>query len=67
MGRLRPPADAQATAEGIEVLLVHKGQVVSSHLTDTRGHFVFGALAPGRYDLGFGWQEQAVMIRDVEV
>jgi hypothetical protein len=67
MGRLRPPTDTQTAVESIEVWLVHEGQVLSSHLTDARGYFVFVALSPGRYDLGFGWQEQAVMIRGVEV
>ncbi len=67
MGRLRPPTGTQTAVEGIEILLVHQGQVLSSQTTDSRGHFYFSKLSPGQYDLGFGWQQQAVMIRDMEV
>jgi len=67
IGRLRPPADQRAGAVGVEVWLVHKGRALGSRFTDDLGHFVFPAVAPGQYDLGFDWQGQAVLIRGVEV
>ncbi len=67
MGRLRPPAHRRAQAAGVEVWLIQEGQVLDSRSTDDRGYFVFPALAPGQYDLGLGWQGQAVLIRRVEV
>ncbi len=66
-GRLRPPADERTKAEGVEVWLVKEGQALDSRSTDERGYFSFPAVAPGRYDLGFGWQGQAVLVRGVEV
>lgn len=67
MGRLWPSADRRAQVAGVEVWLVQGGQILSSCSTDDRGHFVFPTVAPGRYDLGLGWQGGAVLIRGVEV
>jgi hypothetical protein len=67
IGRLRPPANQRAGAVGVEVWLVQGGQALDSRFTDDLGHFVFPAVAPGQYDLGFDWQGQAVLIRGVEV
>ena len=67
IGRLRPPADQRARAVGVEVWLLQGGRALGSRSTDDLGHFVFPAVAPGQYDLGFGWQGQAVLVRGVEV
>jgi len=60
----RPPDQRVA---GVEVWLAQAGQVLDRQITDEQGYFVFQPIAPGRYDLGFGWQGQAVLVRDVEV
>ena len=60
-GRLRPPTP------GVTIWLVRDDQPPRSQTTDDAGYFVFPNVAPGHYDLGFGWQGQAVILRAVEV
>lgn len=67
MGRLRPLTGEEARVTGVEVWLAQEGRVLQSSLTDDRGHFVFSDISPGQYDLGFAWQGEAILIRDVEV
>lgn len=67
IGRLYPHSTPRPSVEQIEVWLVRQGEAVSRQHTDELGHFVFSDLAPGRYDLGVGWQGKAVLLRDVEV
>ncbi|MBU1747087.1 MAG: hypothetical protein KKA73_05320, partial [Chloroflexi bacterium] len=66
-GHLVPPPDQRAQAAGVAVWLAQEGQVLDSQVTDEQGYFAFQPVSSGCYDLGFGWQEQAVLIRDVEV
>jgi hypothetical protein len=47
--------------------LIQEEQVLQSFLTDAQGHFVFTDIPPGQYHLGFAWQGEAVLVRDVEV
>ncbi len=66
-GHLVPTAEPGAPTAGVTVWLAQAGQVVGRQTTDDQGYFVFQPIAPGCYDLGLGWQDQAVLIRDVEV
>jgi hypothetical protein len=67
MGRLRSSAKGETQVAGVEVWLVQEGRVLQNSFTDDRGHFVFTDIPPGQYDLGFAWQGEAILIRDVEV
>jgi hypothetical protein len=68
MGRLRASsAEVETQVAAVKVWLVQEGQVLDSQSTDDRGHFVFSDVSTGRYDLGFAWQGEAVLIRDVAV
>lgn len=67
MGRLRSSAEEETQVAGIKVWLVQEERVLQSSLTGDRGHFVFADIPPGQYNLGFAWQGEAVLVRDVEV
>jgi hypothetical protein len=67
MGRLRFFTERKTQVTGVEVWLLREGRALESSLTGDRGHFVFTDIPPGQYDLGFAWQGEAILIRDVEV
>jgi hypothetical protein len=66
MGRLVPHEEAAQPAPGLEVWLM-RGEEAWTALTEAGGVFTFEKVEPGVYSIGLEWNEQAVVVREVEV
>lgn len=66
LGQIRPPGEEPKSAAGTEVWLVREGELLEAMVNDL-GYFVFKEVSPGEYDIGFGWQGKAVLVREVRV
>jgi hypothetical protein len=66
MGRLVPHEETIQPAPGLEIWLM-RGEQAWTALTEAGGVFTFEKVEPGVYSIGLEWNEQAVVVREVEV
>jgi hypothetical protein len=67
MGRLKAPPGQRASVANLDIYLAHHNTLVENQTSNKRGQFIFRNLSPGLYDVGFEWQEQLIILRDVKV